>query len=714
MDQHPVLAVRAWEGRGVPSPREGFRNEAIPSPDRRRSGTRSAARTVILALIAAAGAFGGALAKNKNADWPEITAAEKAITSVPGDPAAPAVILRHTRDGKMVMRGRWMTNVLDYHWRLKVLNDRGKDFSAVEIPANKWSRVDDVRARTVKADGTIVPVREDQIFEKVVTKARGVRETEFVFNFPAVEPGAILEYAYERETTSLVFVEPWFFSGEAYTVLSRVSQAVPTEAHYQILCERCPNPDPDRADWKEGKVRGKLLTVEMHDVPADHREIMMPPQREILPRFEMILRGWTYTHWDALGRDDALFADWDSVARYFSYYYRGAYMLDEVAVTQVVSGWTAGIDDPEGRVRAVFRHVQADFRYEEASYVIARTRTIAEILKARSADNEEKAVLLVAALRALKLEPMIALVAGLDKGPLYANYFSFVQFSHAVVALPRPDGSLRWMDPTATWTPYGVLPWRDSGAAALLIHTDAKAELVKLPESAASSLTQYTATVTPRPDGKAEIDAVVDLSGDDAADMRDDLVPESDADRRTGIQHWAGELLGGVALQDFKIEDLETIDKPLRITLRLQAPGLVSRAEDVTTVHGCALDCYTANPVPSAERAYPVSIDRPLQRSSVITLQAPAGTKAAPVPAPVRVDSIFGTYGMSCVADQAGAARCSRTLKLPRSRWPATTGPAFRKLFEQIVEADRMSVAFLPADAPATGAPAAGSQGQGR
>jgi len=51
--------------------------------------------------------------------------------------------------------------------------------------------------------------------------------TEKVFNFPAVEPGAILEYRYERYDNFLLYIDPWFFEGPEFTMRSKVTQVIP-------------------------------------------------------------------------------------------------------------------------------------------------------------------------------------------------------------------------------------------------------------------------------------------------------------------------------------------------------------------------------------------------------------------------------------------------------------------------------------------------------
>src|SRR6185503_2399870 len=106
---------------------------------------------------------GSAAEKDDAAAWPEITEQERALKSIPQDPDADGVILRRTRDGKIIIEKGYYVNVLDYHWRMKVLNERGKRHAEVHIPSHKYSRVEGIEARSIKPDGTIVPVAADQI-----------------------------------------------------------------------------------------------------------------------------------------------------------------------------------------------------------------------------------------------------------------------------------------------------------------------------------------------------------------------------------------------------------------------------------------------------------------------------------------------------------------------------------------------------------------------
>src|SRR3989442_2944152 len=188
---------------------------------------------VIMMLAGAVVPPGHAASKKKeseapSADWPEITAAERALTKVEQDPEADAVLLINDRDGKIILEGNdRVVNHLEYHWRLKVLNDRGKRNGEIHLRSSKLSRISNIRARTVKGDGTVVTVAPEEIFEKIVYQSGSFKITESVFKFPAVEPGAILEYRYERHENLLVYISPWVFAGQEFTRRSRLTQAGP-------------------------------------------------------------------------------------------------------------------------------------------------------------------------------------------------------------------------------------------------------------------------------------------------------------------------------------------------------------------------------------------------------------------------------------------------------------------------------------------------------
>jgi hypothetical protein len=626
-------------------------------------------------------------------DWPEITAAEKSLKKLEQDPEADAVVLSRERTGKIVRKADDWVNVLNYHRRFKILTKAGKRLGEIEIPAGKYSRVSNIRARTVKADGTVVPVASDQIFEKVVTKARGYKRTEWVFNFPAVEPGAILEYSYDRHVNFLYYIDPWYFEGRAYTLRSKVTQAIPNTMGYSILCDLCPSEvKPIIEKWREGKAKGQLYSMELTNLPGYRGEILMPPAREVSPRMEMVLHTWKGYREPALGRVDGFFTDWDSVAKFTSYYYEEAIKKGRDKLRPLVQGWVQGISDPEEKINTILRHIREDFEYESWDRVGGWSDSIEKILKEKRADNEEKAVLLRAALQVIGVESNVVLVVGKHLGSLNPNFTSLSQFSHAVVAVPQ-DGGYRWLDPTITCAPDDFVPWQDSGAQALLLKKTG-GELLDLPVKNEMSTARYRVTVKPQPDGRAGLDIEAEFRGEDAIDMRDTLLPLGDDARERYLQKWLDGKRDGAVLASHTIEALEEFDEPLVINMKAEAPGLVTVADGVLAVRGCVLNCYDVNPLAHGERVHPLYVDRGWNWEETVLIEAPEGMAAAPGPSPIVTRTAVARMSFRCSPQGEAGIRCTRQFLARRSRWPASEFTKVRDMFDQIVQADQTRIAF--------------------
>jgi hypothetical protein len=653
------------------------------------------------------------------AGWPAITPEERALRAVPGDPGAPTVLLRNSRDGRIVQRGADTSNILEYHWRLKILTEAGRRYAEVQIPAGKYSRVGSIEARTIRPDGGVVAVPEDQIFRRLVTRTRGYREVAYVFHFPAVEAGAIVEYRYERVVNNLAFIIPWTFSGPEFTVLSHVSQAIPDDMQYNAMCHHCPDPKPAVTPWREGPEHGRRFEWTVRDVAAVRDGEWMPPERVSGTRLEMVLKSWRGKYWAGIERADTFISDWNTAARFAGYYYQEAIKDGQTVLRGLARDWTAGLEGREAVVGAIVTHVRRDFRYLGGEDVYASTRRIGDIVRDRSADNEEKAVLLAGVLQAAGVPARIALVAGRDHGPMYVDFYSLSQFSHAIVLVSEDDGGATWIDPTVTWAPRDFLPWRDAGAAALLLD-GAKGTILGLPQKTDVGLTRYDASLRPLRDGSADVEATVTFTGEDAVEMRDDLIPASTAERHDIILDWLDEASPGSALADFEPKDLEDVDAPLHLRLHIVARGHVTLADEALAIQPCVFDCYAANPIGSGSRTQPFFVDRGRRRMQVVTLIPPDGVTQAVLPDPGSASSALGAMSFGCESkggdgpegardpgdaapgsgtagsDATGGSRveCVRAFTLPRSRIEANADDEVRAMFDAIVALDRARVVF--------------------
>ncbi len=111
-------------------------------------------------------------------------------------------------------------------------------------------------------------------------------------------------------------------------------------------------------------------------------------------------------------------------------------------------------------------------------------RTPAETLRRRFGDCKDKAVLLIAALRALDIPAYAALLnAGDDQQDVEQELPGFGGFNHAIVVVPGTPSI--WIDPTDRFARAGELPTDDQGRLALIASATATG-LVRTPEADAA------------------------------------------------------------------------------------------------------------------------------------------------------------------------------------------------------------------------------------
>jgi hypothetical protein len=126
----------------------------------------------------------------------------------PSDLALKAPVVEKDADAEAIfwevkvadeVEGGTPRTVLNHYLRIKIFTDRGRESeSRIDIPyLNNWS-VRDISARTIKADGSIVELKKEDVFERTIVKSSGLKLKAKSFAMPGVEPGAIIEYRWRE------------------------------------------------------------------------------------------------------------------------------------------------------------------------------------------------------------------------------------------------------------------------------------------------------------------------------------------------------------------------------------------------------------------------------------------------------------------------------------------------------------------------------------
>jgi hypothetical protein len=148
-------------------------------------------------------------------DFPPVTDEERALTSMPGEPNARAVVLFKRGEFLMAGYGRFagsLASHLQVRTRVKILTEAGRGNGDLAVTHSSSYRLQNFSGRTVLPDGRILPVPADATFQRRTSKSSKTFVTTVAF--PAVQVGAILDYQYEVTFASPFVLEPWYLSEE--------------------------------------------------------------------------------------------------------------------------------------------------------------------------------------------------------------------------------------------------------------------------------------------------------------------------------------------------------------------------------------------------------------------------------------------------------------------------------------------------------------------
>jgi hypothetical protein len=298
-------------------------------------------------------------------DWLPITPQDLQIKEVPGNPGASAIQL-------------YFADYIDddvqtefFYQRIKILNDKGKQYADVEIEIPPDGSVAGIKARTIHPDGSIVDFN-GKPFQKTLIKGRGIKFLADTFTMPEVTPGSIVEYKYKVTWPFIRDDNYWPVQHNLYTVkesLRMHSYSGPLEGFengYQvslIAVHMPPNLKP--------RQKGSAFEMEAENMPALDDEGYMPPADDYMPQVHFFYLDRQMTNPDKFWEDAG--KKWYDDAEHFI----GSHKEIAEAASQAIGAET----DPEKKLRALYARAQKvrNRSYEhEVSRIEAKKEKIKE------------------------------------------------------------------------------------------------------------------------------------------------------------------------------------------------------------------------------------------------------------------------------------------------------------------------------------------------
>jgi hypothetical protein len=600
---------------------------------------------------------------------------ELALQRVAFAPDAPAAVLDWSSehdDSKRFSRE---------YLRIKVLSDEGRKYANVEIPYDdKSSVIQDVRARTIEPDGTIVPFT-GAVFQKTVIKGRGVSIAEKTFSLPDVRTGSILEYTYTHSWSRDTYERAlWYVERDIPVVHQhRVFRPVRELAAYYVTVGLAPGVKPSIADH--------VFDFDVRDMPPYGNEPYALAGGEHAARVLFIYnlgKGTVEEYWT-----DASSAVTLGIEKFIG---------DSHDAKNAVGPMIVGAATDEDKLRKIYASVQqfenlSDEKKSGEDLKREKKRTnksVDDVLRNGYGTGYDIDLLFVALARAAGINADPVLLSDRKK-PFSKKLPYFYQLtSMAVVA--DVGGSVRYFDPAFHELPFGMLHYDNSGVEGLrLPKKTAVSWLTTPPSDAALSVRRRNASLHIDGDGVAGT-LHVELTGYEAFRRRNEKEQGDDASRRKLLEEEVKSWLpaGGTAkLTHWSA--WKTSEEPLTADFDVTLPGVVSTAGSRVLVPLSLLETKTKNPFTSEMRRYDVHFDYAQRVEDSLSLKLPEGFSFGKIPE--KTDLIEGPLAFHTTAKTEGATVVfHRDLTMGVATIPAVAYARFRSFLMNVAQADALPV----------------------
>ncbi|HVB33871.1 MAG TPA: DUF3857 domain-containing protein [Patescibacteria group bacterium] len=636
-------------------------------------------------LIAISLLLGSPAPARANQNWLPINPSDLTLKDNPASPGSDAMILYRE---EILNEPRNLRSEYD---RIKIFTQKGKQWGNVEIPYDPdYEGIESIHARTILPTGAVVPFT-GKVYDKIVVKAGGVQVYEKSFSLPDVQPGCIIEYAYDAAIEpdhylSLIDldVQRDLFTREAKFAFVPISDIDETgKGYYGWRTLFLPN--TDKPLWHNGSY---LLVV--HNVPALKREPYMLPEEMIRGRLEFFYVNHGNTppkkYWKEQGKK------WD---RQLSSFINRKKVLDQALATIVQKSGT-----PEAKLEKIYARVQKirnlSFEPSMSPQVmkqegIVSNRNVEDVLKHGYGTWQDVNDLFVGLARAAGMDATLIYLAPRDRVMFVPAYEDPDELQTNVVEVKA--GSQTWyLDPSSPQYPFGLLPWPETGVPAMLLTKDG-GEVISVPGADAGQAQILRRTkIILGADGSLTGTIEVDYTGQEAAIRRQADRNDDETGRRKAlhdeIQDWLPE---GATFQITQIENWNDTSKPLRVEGTLKFPPFGNRMYGGVILPLSFYGSALTSSFTSTERVNDIYFHFPFQVLDDTSIHLPSGIRVESLP---KVPGLArGAIQYQIVADaQAGTVHITRKLAVNGIAYPVKYYPAIRTIFRLAKAGDAQDI----------------------
>jgi len=521
---------------------------------------------------------------------------------------------------------------LRHYVRVKIFTERGREkYSKFDIPFTKGMKIKELAARVIKADGSATEITKEEIFEREIIKAGGVKVKAKSFAVPNIEPGVIVEYRY-KETISDSGAKGMRLAFQRDIPIQNLSY------YYKPYNSQDPRyQNYNFTDAKFVKDQKGFWLASRKNVPSFREEPRMPPEDMVRPW--MLLTGTrigitgasafsiSFTikdpssptlYWGAVGAENA------PLAKFMT--------KSSSEIKKAAAEITAGASTPDEKLRKLYDFCQTQIRNtsfdttltDEDRRKLPKVDSLSDVLKRKSGSAQYIDLLFGALANALELETRIAF-SGNRSEMFFHPEMTNENLVHPAAIAVKVGNGWKFFNPGMSFLPYGMLVWYEENTWALLIGE-------KIFSWESTPMTTFGKSESKRDgkfrlleDGTLEGTVRIEHTGHTALTYRMENYDESPNKREENLKNDIKEHFSTAEISDIAIENLTESSKPLVHQYKIRVPSYAQKTGKRLFLQPGFFE-YGSEPLfSSATRKYDVSFRYPWSETDHVTMQLPAG-----------------------------------------------------------------------------------------
>jgi len=607
----------------------------------------------------------------------------------------PAVVLR---DEEQVTVGDDGKIVTTQNYAIKMLTREGRGMAIARgLYLVSSGKVRDIEAWLIRPDGTTKTYDKKSVLDIISDPDDVYNEYRIKVIDASVDSdtGAVFGYTIVSEESALFYQDSWKFQSRLPTVFSRYSLTLPAGWKASSTTFNAVEVKP--------QVNGNIYTWELRNLPPIPPEPMSPAIVNMAPRVAI-----NYGPSDPAQTANKAFSSWTDVSKWATALHDPQIIVDD-NVAAKARELTANASSEIEKIRAIGNFVQ-NLQYISIDIGVGygngyRPRASTTVLGRGYGDCKDKANLMRALLRALKIEAYPVAIFSGDPNYVREEWASPLQFNHCIIAIKVSDatkantiidhptlGRLMIFDATDPYTPVGDLPDYLQGSWALII-AGSGGGLAKMPLSPPESdELNRDITVSLSETGEITGKIIERAKGQTSSQFRREVRGQSAGDYKKTIEGWltrgaSGAQLINVQSSDKGVDsfDLDVDFKAANYGQLMQNRLLVFKPVIVGRRHSVYLT--------ESKRTNPIELDSNMMNEKVI-FNLPPGFSVDEVPDAVKLDTAFGKYVTSYEVKD-GKLLFTRSMTTNRALIPANKYTLVKDFFSKIRDAEQAPVVLI-------------------